>query len=413
MRPYAPVPAGSALDSVVASLEELGRIGATPDGGVDRVAWTPELFDAYEWVAERMRALGLAVEVDAAGNLLGRWETGEGKAVLAGSHLDTVPSGGKLDGALGVVGALHAVAQLQRQGFTPSRPVWIAAFMDEEGPRFGAAFFGSRAFAGEDVTPLGERVDVAGRTLAEAMREHGHELERVAGACRIGDVHAYLELHIEQGPVLEAEGIEIGVVTSIVGLRGFRVRLRGQANHAGTTPMALRRDAFAGAARIALELRDFARGRENVTANVGEVSVRPGASNVVPGLVELTIDTRTTTPAGIAELERVVAETVERIAREEGLEAELEPTFAVEPLELDAGLVAAVERAAAHEGARSRRLPSGAGHDATVIGRYVRAAMIFVPSEGGISHSPAERSSPEQLELGVRVLAAAIRDVAG
>jgi allantoate deiminase len=209
--------------------------------------------------------------------------------------------------------------------------------------------------------------------------------------------------------VLATEGADIGVVTSIVGLRGYRVRLRGEANHAGTTPMRLRRDALAGAARIVLELRDFARMRESVTSNVGRLAVSPGGANVVPGLAEFTIDVRATTADGLHELERVVEDTVERVAREERLETELEQTFALEPLELDPGLIAAVERAARAEGATFRRMPSGAGHDAMVIGRHVPAGMIFVPSRGGISHSPDEYTHPSQLEVGMRVLAATLR----
>jgi len=187
------------------------------------------------------------------------------------------------------------------------------------------------------------------------------------------------------------------------------VRLRGEANHAGTTPMALRRDALAAAARIALALRDFARGREHVTANVGKLAVEPGGANVVPGLADFTIDIRATTPAGVLELERVVEETVTRIAAEEQVDHELEQTFSLEPLELDEALVDTVERAAAAEGAAATRMPSGAGHDAMVIGRHVPAAMIFVPSRGGISHSPEEYTQPSQLELGMRVLAATLR----
>jgi allantoate deiminase len=395
--------------SVAASLDELAKIGGGSDGGVTRVAWSPELFAAYEWIGDRMRAIGLDVEVDAAGNLIGRWEVGSGRPVLVGSHLDTVPSGGRLDGVLGVVAAVHAVKLLREQGFEPGRPVWIVAFMDEEGTRFNAALFGSRAFAGEDLTGLGARVDAAGTTLRDALGECGRELDRTIEASRIGEVGAYLELHIEQGPVLEAEGIQIGVVTSIVGLRGYRVRLHGQANHAGTTPMILRRDAFAGAARIALELRELARARENVTANVGKVAVAPGGANVVPGLADFTIDVRAATAEGLVELQRVVEETVARVAREESLEAELEQIYSLEPLELDPQLVEAVERAATEEGATSRRIASGAGHDAMVIGRHVPAAMIFVPSRGGISHSPEEYSSPAEVELGMRVLAATLK----
>lgn len=395
--------------TVAETLEALAQIGRGRDGGVTRVAWSAELFAAYVWVGERMRELGMDVEVDAAGNLLGRWNVGSGPATLLGSHLDTVPSGGRLDGVLGVVTAVHAVRHLQEQGFEPARPVWIVAFMDEEGTRFGSALFGSRAFVGDDVSRLGGRRDVAGTRLRDAMTEHGHALDVVGGANRIREVGAYLELHIEQGPLLEAEQLQIGIVTSIVGMRGYRVRLSGQANHAGTTPMALRRDALAGAARIVLELRTLARARQDVTANVGRISVEPGGANVIPGVADFTIDVRAATPEGITELEELVEEAVARVAREERLDAELEPTFALEPLELDPQLVDTVERAAAAEGASFRRMPSGAGHDAMVIARHVPAAMIFVPSRAGISHSPEEYSSPDEVELGMRVLARTLK----
>jgi allantoate deiminase len=401
------------LESASASLDELARLGGGPDGGVTRVAWSPELFAAYTWIGDRLRELGLEVEVDAAGNLLAKWSAGSGSPVLVGSHLDTVPSGGRFDGVLGVVSALHAVRRLKAEGFEPARPLWVVAFMDEEGTRFDAALFGSRAFTGEDVTGLGERVDANGVSLREAMAAAGYDVARAGDADRVADVGAYLELHIEQGPVLEAAGIEIGVVTSIVGLRGYRVRLTGQANHAGTTPMALRRDALAGAARIALELREAARSREAVTANVGKLTVAPGGANVVPGLADFTLDVRATTGAGLAELEQIVEETVARIAAEEGLAVDLQQTFALEPLELDPMLVDVVARAAATEGASSLRMPSGAGHDAMLIGRRAPAAMIFVPSRGGISHCPDEYSSPAHIALGVGVLASALRELLG
>ena len=399
--------------SVAASLDELARIGAGPAGSVTRVAWSPDLFAAYHWIADRLRDLGLEAEIDPAGNLIGRWQAGTGKAVLVGSHLDTVPSGGRLDGVLGVVAAVHAVARLKQEGYEPARPLWIAAFMDEEGTRFNTALFGSRAFVGEDVSTLGERSDSAGVTLRHAMAAAGFDLDGATEACRIGEIDSYLELHIEQGPVLEAEELQLGIVTSIVGLRGYRVQLTGEANHAGTTPMRLRRDALAGAARVTLALRDEARHREGMTANVGRIRVEPGGANVVPGLADFTIDVRSASTAELRELEALVERTVATIAAEEGLSAELEQTFALEPLELDPSLIAVLERAAAGEGAAARRMPSGAGHDAMVIGRHVPAAMLFVPSHGGVSHSPDEDSRPEHIELGMRVLAAALRETLG
>jgi hydantoinase/carbamoylase family amidase len=405
-----PTVAGGRLGSVAASLQELARFGGSDNGGVTRIAWSDELFAVYTWVGDWMRELGLDVDIDAAGNLFGRWQTGSGRAVLVGSHLDTVPSGGRFDGALGVVAAVHAVAQLKRERFEPARPLWVVAFMDEEGTRFDAALFGSRALVGEDVSGFGDRVDVAGTTLREAMAAAGYDLDRASDAARIAEVGAFLELHIEQGPILEAEATELGIVTSIVGLRGYRVRLRGEANHAGTTPIALRRDAFAGAARIALDLRDAVRARDNVTANVGKITVEPGGANVVPGFADFTIDVRAPTAQGINDLEYLVEETIVRVATEEGLTAEREQTFALEPLQLDSHLVDVLERAAQAEGASTARMPSGAGHDAMLLGRHVPAAMLFVRSRGGVSHSPEEFSSPDDVELGMRVLTGALRE---
>ncbi|MDX6397720.1 MAG: allantoate deiminase, partial [Gaiellaceae bacterium] len=190
------------LGTVAASLDGLARVGGGPDGGVTRVAWSPELFAAYTWIGDRLRELGLSVEVDPAGNLLAKWDAWSGKPVLVGSHLDTVPSGGRFDGVLGVVAALHAVRLLKEEGFEPARPLWVVAFMDEEGTRFNAALFGSRAFTGEDVTGLGDRVDADGTSLREAMASAGHEIDRAGEAERAGEIGAYFELHIEQGPVL-------------------------------------------------------------------------------------------------------------------------------------------------------------------------------------------------------------------
>lgn len=401
--------AQSPTTSVASTIERLAQIGGANDRSVTRVAWSAELFDAYRLVGDELRELGLEVEIDAAGNLLARWESGSGPAVLVGSHLDTVPRGGRYDGVLGVVTALHAVRLLKEEGFEPARPLWVAAFMDEEGTRFDAALFGSRAFVGDDLSALADREDPAGTTLREAMAESGFDFMEVATANRIGEVGAYFELHIEQGPVLETEGVQIGVVTSIVGLRGYRVRLHGEANHAGTTPMRLRRDALVGAARVAVELRDAALGREAATANVGKLTVSPGGANVVPDFAEFTIDVRAATADGMAEWGRVVEEVVQRVAAEEGLDVEVDQTFALEPLELDPQLVDTVERAAAVVGASAKRMPSGAGHDAMVVGRSAPAAMIFVPSRRGISHSPQEHSDAAEVELGMHVLAETLR----
>jgi allantoate deiminase len=391
------------VSSLAADLEEAARIGAD-DGGVSRFAWTPELAQANEWLVGRLQELGLETEIDAAGNVLGRWEEGEGTAVLVGSHLDTVPRGGRYDGALGVLAALEVVRTLKHEGISLRRPLWIVSFNDEEGSRFQTGMLGSRAFIG-DLDPE----DWRRRGVADAMAAGGFDFERLGEAKAVDRVGAYLELHIEQGPVLEQEGLDLGIVSGIAGLLGFRVRLSGEANHAGTTPMASRRDALAGASRIVLELRDEARSRGDMTANVGILTVAPGGFNVIPGTAEFTIDARAGDADTFARAEKFVRDTLERVAAEEQLELEVTKTHRKPPTPLDPGLQDLLAQGAAAEGATARSMPSGAGHDAMVLAKHVPAAMLFVPSRAGISHSPDEYTSPEQCELGARVLARAVR----
>jgi hydantoinase/carbamoylase family amidase len=240
------------------------------------------------------------------------------------------------------------------------------------------------------------------------MAARGFPFDSLPEARAIDGVAAYLELHIEQGPRLEEAGVDVGIVTGIVGLVSYRARYTGEANHAGTTPMASRRDALAGAARVVLALRDEARRRDDMTANVGIISVVPGGFNVIPGVCDFTIDVRSPTPEGLARVEAFVRETLERIAAEERLDLDLAESHRLEPCPLDAGLVETLERAAELEGASSVRMVSGAGHDAMILGRRIPAAMLFVPSRRGISHSPEEYTSPEHCELGARVLAQAL-----
>lgn len=372
---------------------------------VTRLAWTPELRAAYDWLDERCTALGLETEIDAAGNFVARWNTGSGPALLVGSHVDTVTRGGRFDGALGVVTGLNAIRRLKERGVQPTRPVWLMAFMDEESTRFGTALFGSRAFVGDDVTDLGTRRDADGITLADAMLTWDRDIALAPNANRAGEVSAYLELHIEQGPRLETDGVEIGVVTSIVGLAGCHARVEGVTNHAGTTPMDARRDALAGAARMALAVREETLKRPGATGNVGVMSVLPGGSNVIPGVAEFMIDIRAAADAELEDLDTAVRGRMEAIAREERLDLSLEPAYRIAAAPMDPALVDAVERAAAEEEATSMRMASGAGHDAMVLARHVPTAMIFVPSRGGISHSGDEYTSPEHCAAGLRVLA--------
>jgi allantoate deiminase len=393
--------------SLATDLESLARIGAD-DSGVTRFPWSPELAAANEWLVSRLEELGFEAAVDPAGNVVGKWHAGEGKAIAVGSHLDTVPRGGRFDGALGVLSGLAALRILKAEAFEPRQPLWLVSFNDEEGVRFGTGFLGSRSFLGDLRLEEWHR-----RGVREAMADAGFEFDRLADARAIDELGAYLELHIEQGPVLEQAGVDVGVVTGITGLLSLRVRLRGEANHAGTTPMAMRRDALVGAARIAVALRDEARSREDMTANVGRISVEPGGANVVPGLAEFTVDVRSPTAAGFAAAAAFAYSTIDEVAKEEWLEQEIEELHRLEPVPLDDELQGVLVRAASVEGASHLSMPSGAGHDAMILARHVPAAMLFVPSRGGVSHSPDEYTPPEQCELGARVLARALALLAG
>ena len=402
-------PAASAPGSLAAALATAAEIGADPDGGVSRFAWTPQLFSATELVADWLRELGLEVAIDAAGNLIAKWDGPRAGAVMAASHLDTVPRGGWFDGALGVLAAVEAVRQLRAEGFRPERPIWIGSFMDEEGTRFGASLFGSRAFCGEDLSEaLGAR-DRDGITVRDAMAALGYSADRLGEANQIDQVDRYLELHIEQGPVLWSGAGRVAVVEAICGVVGMKVELRGEANHAGTTPMEMRRDALAAAAEVVLALRKRAADGDRLRATVGRIAVQPGGRNVIPGRCEFTVDLRPRDQPAFDTLGTWLRTAVDEAIAGSGVEASIETEYAIAPTAMDPDTVAALEAAAADEGVEAVRMASGAGHDAMVIGRHTRAAMLFVPSRNGVSHSPEEWTDDADCELGARVLAAALR----
>jgi hydantoinase/carbamoylase family amidase len=398
--------------TLASDLATAAAIGAAAEGGINRFAWTPELAEVTAWVAEELRRLGLDVEIDAAGNLIGRWPAPDGPAVMTASHLDTVPNGGAFDGVLGVLAGVEAARILREEGFEPARPIWIGSFMDEEGTRFGTALFGSRAFCGLDVAAALEACDADGVSLAEAMRRQGRDPARVREARRVDEVGHYVELHIEQGPVLDARGERLGVVESICGVLGLRVTLRGETNHAGSTPPEMRRDALAGASRVVVALREETLQRSDLRATVGQIRVAPGGRNVIPGVCEFAVDLRPAVPDTFDGLVEWLGELVERVAGQEGLEATVRCDYALEPTVMDATVIEAIEASARDEGVPALRMFSGAGHDAMLVGRRARAGMLFVPSRGGISHSPAEWTETADCELGARVLARTLRRLA-
>jgi N-carbamoyl-L-amino-acid hydrolase len=383
---------------MLADLDELSAIGRC-GRGVHRPAFGPDDVRAREWLAERLRDAGLRAEIDGIGNVLGRCP--QPRAVLAGSHVDSVPRGGRLDGALGVVAALEAARTL-------GGGVDVIAFADEEGTFTGT--LGSRAFCGE----LGEDErsglqSADGRRFPEALDATGwagRPLLRVDPERHI----AYVELHIEQGPVLESAPEQLGVVTGIVGMRRVRVTFTGRADHAGTTPPALRRDAGAAALRYGIAFLETiaAEGGPDTVCNVGSIRLEPGATNIVPALAELMVEYRDLSAERLASLDAAVDAIAAPVAQAANVEVQVARPIAQNGLEMDARVMEALEHGAAAGGAATLRMPSGAGHDGMIVGRYIPAGMLFAPSIGGRSHSEEEDTDPADLVLAAQVLTDAI-----
>ncbi len=395
---------------LLARIAALARFGALPGGGVTRPCWSPSHEAARAWLLDEMRGAGLAAWVDPAGNVFGALGVEailpDAPVVLTGSHIDTVPEGGILDGALGVLAGLEALQAIREGDGAHRRPLAVAAWSDEEG-RYGS-LFGSRAFTGRlDVARILEMAAVDGERLADAMARAGFDAARASEArAAPGAVAAYVELHIEQGPKLEEARIPIGVVDSIVGIRRTRLAFIGQADHAGTTPMARRRDAFLAAADYALRARALvvADGGARAVTNVGVVRVHPGVSNIVPGRAELVHEMRGPDARGLERLARRCAALARAVARARRIAVEVVPMSATPPAPCAERVQRAVEAAAKGLRLRSRRLYSAAGHDAQNLAAVTDAGMIFIPSRGGRSHRVDEMSDPAAIERGANVL---------
>ncbi len=393
-------------------LDELGRLGGTPAGGVSRLALSDEDKLGRDRLLAWMKEIGLDVRVDRVGNLFGfRRGAADESPVLFGSHLDTVRNGGRYDGAYGVLAALEVLQTLQEGGIQTRRPLLMAAFTNEEGARYAPDMQGSLAFVGD--LSVEEALAVTGFDGSN----FGDELRRIGYAgdfpCASIRPYACVELHVEQGPVLEKEGICIGAVEAITGISWQEVTLRGAANHAGTTPMDLRRDAGLAAARIVAYLRDLATDLGPAQrATCGMIAFQPNVINVIPGEARLSVDLRNTDEAVLRQAEARLAAFIERVAAEEGVEVERRRLVDVAPARCDPAVVAVIEAAAASLGLSCRRMNSGAGHDAQILARHFPTAMIFIPSQGGVSHSPAESSTPEDLTAGANVLLRTVLELA-
>ena len=390
-------------DRLLQRLADLAAIGAIEGTeGCARLALTDEDKEGRDLVVTWMKDLGLTVTVDGIGNVIAVMP-GDGAPVMCGSHIDTVRTGGRYDGNLGVLAGLEVIETIQSAGIELARPLAVGIFTDEEGARFAPDMLGILVYVGG--MPLEEALDIVGIDGAVV----GPELERIGynGSAPIpGPVpHAFVELHIEQGPVLEIEDVTIGAVESVQGISWTEVEVVGQSNHAGTTPMGLRKDpGFVAAAcanfarELALELGD------PQVATVGRIELHPNLVNVVAAKATFTVDLRNTDEQVLQESERRFAGFLEATATAEGCTFETRSLARFEPVVFDPAVVDIVERAATDLGHSVRRMPSGAGHDAQMLARVCPTAMIFTPSVNGLSHNPAEYTSPEDLEAGSNVL---------
>lgn len=389
----------------VEELKELAELTGGPDGA-RRVAWTPGWTEARDWLRAKLEEIeGITeVETDEAGNI---WATAPGDSdttVILGGHLDSVPNGGWLDGALNVVGALEVMRALAPQ----KRPVTLRLvdWADEEGARFGRSLFGSGSAAGalkpDDVRNLKDR---DGTALPDALREHGVDLDRVGEAGRqLENAAAYLELHIEQGPVLERMDLPLGVVLGTFGVERHAVRFTGRHAHSGSTPMDVRRDAFIAAARSAVAFRDAAAARDDVRATTGFVNVSPAIVTAFNGRCETSLDQRALDPDVLADMLVEAKEAAESVAREENVSVEWERLWRIEPIPFDDGLIGLADEAVTEVAGVSHRLPSGPLHDAAEMARRMPTVMIFVKSLRGLSHTKDEDTPEQDIELSVRAL---------
>lgn len=391
------------------SLMDMAQIGATPKGGVRRLA----LSDVDRQGRERFRSLceeaGLKVRVDRMGNMFARREGRDPSRlpVLFGSHLDSQPSGGKFDGALGVMAGLEVIRTLNELDVTTEAPLELVNWTDEEGSRFGHSLMGSGVWAGVfDEAKVGAATDLEGTSVGAALDAIGFRGPEPAKAF---PADAYFELHIEQGPILEREGRMIGVVTGAQAQVWYDVTVTGQDAHAGTTPPGARRDALVGAARVIDLVDRLMRERgENGRGTVGQLVVCPNSRNVVPGEVKFSVEFRHPDAAEIDRLDAAFTREAREIARRSGVELAVEELFRMPAQPFDPGCIALVREAAERLGYPAREIISGAGHDAVYVARGIPTAMIFTPCEGGLSHNEAESIRPEEAEAGCQVLFEAV-----
>lgn len=401
--------------SVTELLEELATYGAEKKGGITRLLYSKAWSQAQSFLAGKMTEAGLEVRYDSVGNLFGRFEgkSQEAKVILCGSHIDTVRSGGKFDGAYGIAAALTAVRFLKETYGTPVRHIEVVSFCEEEGSRFPLAYWGSGNVIGFHKPELAESITDSNEiSLKQAMEDAGYGKADQPDPFR-KDLYAFIEVHIEQGITLERTGDRIGIVDTIAGQRRYVITVNGETNHAGTTPMSMRKDALAASAEMIHTLEKVAvKAGEPLVATVGSMNIQTNIPNVISGSVEFTLDIRHISETLLTGFCDAVIGMFQVIAARRNVEIDIVTALRSRPTPMDLVLAGRLERICSDNSYSYRRMMSGAGHDAQMFGPVCPTAMIFVPSKDGISHSPDEYTKPEDLQAGVAVLAEMLYELA-
>jgi len=391
-------------------LNSLNPIGALPEGGVKRLAFSPEEAELHRCIASWLSELGGNVRKDAIGNLVARFPGQDNSlpAVATGSHLDSVPQGGNYDGVVGVVAAVAAVRAIRQHNLTIKHPLEVIVFVAEESSRFGIATLGSKVMAGlGDVNQWVELKDKTGITLKEAASQNGAQLAKIATAHRRPEeLKAFLELHIEQGRVLEEAENKIGIVTAIAAPTRWQITIQGRADHSGATPMALRRDALAAAAELilAVERHGWAESPYQSVATVGVLRLEPGAMNVIPGRVNLGLDVRGIDPDSIRRIMDGIDRDLKDICQRRKVQAKVQELASDKPVVLDKTIINTIEEVCEELTVPYMLMPSGAGHDAMNMAKLTPTGLIFIPCKDGISHNPKEKATLDDIALGAEVL---------
>jgi len=399
------------------NFRRLSMIGAQDNGGITRLAFSDADWEARNFIIQIMEQAGLRIRIDDFGNIIGRREgmNPQAPVVMLGSHIDSVPNGGNFDGIVGVLGAIEVMHCFEEEGMRAYHPIEVVVFMAEESSRFGVATLGSKAFCGKlTCNDLEKFVDKQGISLAAAMRQRDLSPERISHACYAGEIKAFLELHIEQGKVLETMGTQIGIITGIAAPTRLRVVVTGQADHSGATPMNMRRDALTAAAEIILAVEKLAEASSHhgIVGTTGIIHADPGVMNVIPGRVELGIDIRGTTTESKHQVVRELTAAIDALKSNRNVDIEMTMLTDENPVQLSEEMVEFLHNVCDGEKYSFMLMPSGAGHDAMHLASLTHTGMIFIPCRAGISHNPAEWADIGDIAAGTELLLTATRNLA-